>query len=137
MEAGKLTTALLLLMGSLHAELSVANIEKMVEDIKAKRTSKMKEDVNITSPFILVRQEDNSSIKTFETASVKPALFTLGAIMNDAVFIDRAWYHQGDEIDGFRITKIDPDKVTLKQEDRTVVLFLKKTKSILTLSKEK
>jgi hypothetical protein len=136
MKAVKITTALVLLLGTLHAELSVANIEKMVEDIKAKRTSKMKEDVNITSPFILVRQEDNSTIKTFEPAAVKPIQFTLGAIMNNAAFIDGAWHHQGDEIDGFRVEAIGPDKVTLKQGDHTVVLYFKKTKSILTFSKE-
>ena len=136
MEAMKLTMAMALLLGTLHAELSVANIEKMVEDIKAKRTSKMKEDVNITSPFILVRQEDNSTIKTFEPAEVKPTQFTLGAIMNNAAFINGSWHHEGEEIDGFRVEKIDEDKVTLKQADHTVVLYFKKTKSILTFSKE-
>jgi len=124
------------LFGLLHAELSVANIEKMVEEIKAKRTSKMKEDVNITSPFILVRQESNSTIKGFEPATVKPMKFTLGAIVNDAAYIDGAWYRAGDEINGFKVVSVTSDRVTLKQDERTVVLFFKKTKSILTFSKE-
>ena len=136
MKAVQITTVFLLLVGCLQAELSVKNIEKMVEEIKAKRTSKMKDDVNITTPFILVRQEANSTVKVLEPATVKPTLFTLGAIMNNAAYIDGAWHRQGDEIDGFTVQKIEPDKVTLKQDDRTVVLFFKKAKSILTFSKE-
>jgi len=137
MNMQKIMAVTMVLFGLLHAELSIANIEKMVEEIKAKRTSRMKEDVNISSPFILVRQESNSTVRTFAPATAeKPVKFILGAIINDAAFIDGKWHRVGDEINGFKVMSIASDRVTLKQGERTVVLFFKKTKSILTFSKE-
>ena len=130
------TVLLALLGGMLQAELSIQNIEKMVEDIKAKRTSKMEENAAVVSPFVLVRHERNDSVRTFEPATVKKTKFTLGAIVNDTAFIDGKWHRQGDELEGFKIETIASDRVVLKQDDREVILFFKKTKPILTFSKE-
>jgi 2-phospho-L-lactate transferase/gluconeogenesis factor (CofD/UPF0052 family) len=123
-------------VGSLSAELSVENIEKMVEEIRAQRTSKMIREINITSPFVAVQQEQNATQKVLAPAAEKREPFLLGAIVNDRAFINGNWHREGDEIDGFVLKAIEPDHVTLSQEDRTVVVFFKKAKSILTFSKE-
>jgi hypothetical protein len=136
MQTGKLVATALVLVGILHAELSVQNIEKMVEDIKAKRTSMMNEKTKIVSPFILIRNENNSTVKTFKPATVRLTHFTLGAIVNDAAYINGNWFRRGDKIEGFSIESISTDRVTLKQDDHKVVLFFKKAKPILTFSKE-
>jgi len=127
---------LVLITGSLMAELSVANIEKMVEDIKAKRTSKMRDDTNISSPFITVKTENNDTIRTLVPAEKQRRPYVLGAVMNGSAFINNTWYAAGDKVGTFVVEKILPDHVILKHDKRTIMLFFRKTKNLLKISEE-
>jgi predicted amidohydrolase YtcJ len=125
-----------LLTSGLWAELSVKNIEKMVRDIRAKRTSKMREDTNITSPFVTVKQDENATIDLLTKEEEKKEPFVLGAIMNHRAFVNGKWLKVGDELDGFTLKVIAKDHVKFTQKNRSIVVFFRKTKPILTFSKE-
>jgi len=127
---------LLLFSIPLQAELSVQNIEKMVKDIKAKRASKMTSEHKIPSPFITVRQEENSTINVLAPAQPERISFVLGAIVNQSAFINGTWYKTGDKIGDFRLKTIMDDHVVLRRKKRTITLFFKPTKHIVTMSKE-
>ncbi len=127
---------LLMITGSLTAELSVANIEKMVEDIKAKRTSKMRDDTNISSPFITVKTENNDTVRTLVPAEKERRSFVLGGVMNGSAFINNEWHTVGEKVGSFVVEKIAPDHVVLKHDKRTIMLFFRKTKNLLKISEE-
>jgi hypothetical protein len=121
----------------LWAELSVKNIEHMVQDIKSKRVGKIK-DYNITSsPFVVVQTEDNSSARVSMAIPETKAVFSLGAIVNKSAFIDGSWHKAGDVLNDFRVDTVSDDHVVLKKKNRTITLFFKKVKNMLKISKEK
>ncbi len=128
--------AILLLSLPLQAELSRKNIEKMVQDIKAKRSSKLGDDAKIASPFITVRQEDNSSVQMMAPAEKTQSVFSLGAIVNSTAFIDGAWRKVGDAVGDFKVKSVNENHVVLKRENRTITLFFKPTKHIINTGKE-
>ena len=129
---------LLFLVGSLplQAELSVQKIEKMVQDIKSDRSSKLGGDANISSPFITVKQEENSTVATIVPAQNTQTVFALGAIVNSTAFIDGTWRKVGDPVGDFRLESVAGDHVVLKRKNRTITLFFKPTKHILNIGKE-
>jgi len=120
----------------LQAELSVQNIEKMVQDIKSDRSSKLGGDVNISSPFITVKHEENSTKAMIVPAKNTQTVFTLGAIMNSRAFVNGVWRKVGDSVGDFHVESIADDHVVLKQKKHTVTLFFKPTKHILNIGKE-
>ncbi len=132
----KISLVAVLFSWPLLAELSIQNIEKMVEDIKAKRKSKMK-DRNISlSPFIVIKNDENSSVKKTLPVQETKATFVLGAIINSSAFIDGKWYQKGDQVGDFNLTSIEEDHVVLKKENRIITLFFRKAKQILNISEE-
>ncbi len=132
----KFILAVSLVASPLLAELSIQNIEKMVEDIKAKRKSKM-QDRNISaSPFIVIRQDDNSSVKKSIPIHESKTFFVLGGIMNSSAYIDGKWHKKGDKVGDFNLTDVKEDHVTLKKENRTITLFFRKAKKLLSISEE-
>lgn len=120
----------------LQAELSVQNIEKMVQDIKSDRSSTLGGDVNISSPFITVKHEENSTVATIVPAKNTQTVFALGAIVNSRAFIDGSWRKVGDPVGDFRLESVAGDHVVLKRKNRTITLFFKPTKHILNIGKE-
>ena len=130
---------LALVMGSapLWAELSIKNIEKMVKDIRAKRSSKLDKDTKPTSPFIVVKSDENRSVMVKLSEKIIKTDFTLGAIVNDTAFIDGTWKKAGDAVGDFQLDAIEDDHVVLKRKNRTITLYFRKTKNILTVGKEK
>jgi len=120
----------------LQAELSAKNIEKMVQDIKAKRSSKLGKDFNASSPFIMLKQELNSTIETIAPAQKTKTAFSLTAIINSSAFIDGKWYKKGDTVGDFKLDSVTADHVALKRENRTITLFFKRAKQIVNISKE-
>ena len=120
----------------LQAELSVQNIEKMVRDIKSDRSSTLSGDVNISSPFIMVKQDENRTVATIAPAENTQTVFALGAIVNSTAFIDGIWRKVGDPVGDFRLESVAGDHVVLKRKNRTITLFFKPTKHILNIGKE-
>jgi hypothetical protein len=136
MQPLKWISILLILFGSLHAEMSIKNIEKMVKQIRAKRTSKLESNTTITSPFIVVQKDQNRSVVAPVAAENEQASFVLGAIVNTTAFIDGAWHRVGDTIGDFRLESIAEDHVVLKRKNRTITLYFRKAKNILSTGEE-
>jgi hypothetical protein len=118
----------------LSAELSIEDIQKMVRDIRAKRTSKMEHNTTVASPFAVMRQSNGNVVMA--SAQDGEASFSLGAIVNTSAFIDGDWYKAGEMVGIFRVSSIATDHVVLESENRKITLFFKPSKRILKTSKE-
>ncbi len=123
----------LLLAFPLYADLSISEMETMVERIKAKRAgSKIKKDTKFVSPFVMINKENNNSVmKEPEGASI---VFVLGGIMNNKAFLNEKWVKVGDTVDGYTLKEMDANSVTLVQNEHIIKVFLKKSKSILQIN---
>ena len=133
----KIILALVIGSAPLWAELSIKNIEKMVRDIRAKRSSKLDKDTKPISPFIVVKRDENRSVMVKLSEKIIKTNFTLGAIVNNTAFIDGAWKKVGDAVGDFQLDAIEDGHVVLKRKNRTITLYFRKTKNILTVGKEK
>jgi len=122
--------------GPLFAELSIKNIEKMVEDIRTKRVSKLKDTTPTVSPFIVVNKDENVSVIVKMSDKAIKTDFVLGALINDSAFIDGKWRKQGDAVGDFQLDAIGDSHVVLKRKNRTITLYFRKTKDILKIGKE-
>ena len=131
--------ALILVAGTvlLQADLSIKNIEKMVKEIRKKRSSKLDKNTKPISPFTVVKQDENQSVTVKLSDKIAKTNFVLGAIVNDAAFIDGAWKRRGDSVGDFQLDAIKDDHVVLKRKNRTITLYFRRTKNILTADKEK
>ncbi|NKQ41034.1 MAG: hypothetical protein HF962_05645 [Sulfurovum sp.] len=117
----------------LCADLSLGQMEVMVEKIKAKRVgSKMEKDSSFVSPFVLIQQDENKSV--LEAPKGSDIKFTLGGVINKRAFINERWIKIGEKIDGYELTEMQDNGVTLVQEDRTIKVFLKKSKPIIQIN---
>jgi hypothetical protein len=132
----KIVLALMLGSSFLFAELSIKNIEKMVRDIRAKRTSKITNTSPVVSPFIVIRNDENRSVMTKLSEKIVKVDFVLGAIVNTTAFIDGSWKKVGDNVGDFQLESITDDHVVLKRKNRTITLYFRKTKNIFTTDKE-
>ena len=133
----KIGLALVIGSAPLMAELSIKNIEKMVQDIRSKRVSKLNHDTKIVSPFIVLKSDENRTVMVKLSEKTAKVNFTLGAIVNDAAFIDGAWRRVGDLVGDFKVNAIENNRVVLKKKDRTIFLYFRKAKKLLTVEKEK
>lgn len=133
----KIGLALVIGSAPLMAELSVKNIGKMVQDIRSKRVSKLNHDTKIVSPFIVIKSDENRTVMVKLSEKTSKVNFTLGAIINDAAFIDGSWKRAGDHVGDFEVNAIEKNHVVLKKKDRTIILYFRKGKNLLTVEKEK
>jgi hypothetical protein len=120
----------------LLADMSIKNIEKMVQDIRAKRVSKVNNNAPAISPFIVVKRDDNQTVMVKVSEKVIRTNFVLGAIVNSTAFIDGVWRGIGDEIGDFHLDSIENDHVVLKRKNRTITLYFRKAKKIPNIGKE-
>ncbi len=117
----------------LYGDLSIGQMETMVEKIKAKRIgTSLEKSTEFVSPFVMIQKEKGQEI--MEDPKSTEMVFTLGAIINKKAFVNQKWLEIGDTIEGYRLTEINDDSVTLVQEDRTIQVFLRKSKPILQLN---
>jgi hypothetical protein len=108
----------------LVAELTVDKIDKMVEQIQGKRSSKV--DVQfekVASPFAIVVQSDQNATPIMKTVEQQVS-FRLSAIVNDRAMINDRWLASGDTIQGYVVETVEENRVVLKKSNRTVELFL-------------
>jgi hypothetical protein len=120
----------------LFAEMSIQNIEKMVQDIRAKRTSKITNTTPVVSPFIVIQQDENRSVISNISEKMIKTNFLLGAIVNSTAFIDGSWKKKGEMVGDFQLDTVGDNHVVLKRKNRTITLYFRKTKNILTVTKE-
>jgi hypothetical protein len=122
-----------LLVLPLYADLSIGQMETMVEKIKAKRAgAQIEKNPHFTSPFVMIQKDENRSV--IEDPKSNAVTFTLGAIINNKAFLNKKWLEIGDRIEGYELTEIKDNSITLIQEERTIQVFLKKSKPILQLN---
>jgi len=123
----------LLLILPLYADLSIGQMEAMVEKIKAKRAgANIEKNPHFISPFVMIQQEGEKAV--LDDPKSDEAAFVLGGIINNKAFINEKWRKLGDMVEGYKLTEIQNNHVTLVQEDRMIQVFLKKSKPILQLN---
>ena len=122
-----------LLVMPLYGDLSIGQMETMVEKIKAKRVgTAIEKSKDFVSPFVMVQQDQGKAILEDPKSTV--VVFVLGGIINNKAFINQKWVKMGDMIEGYTLTEIKDNSVTLTREERTIKVFLKKSKPILQLN---
>jgi NCAIR mutase (PurE)-related protein len=119
------------------ASLSSAEITEMISKIKEERVGISIEKLESTvNPFIVIqiKKEENltkekEAVMVVEEVIIEPT-YSLDAILNHAVFINKKWYKKGSKIDQYRVTYIGKKTVTLKSSEKEKILSLKKKKYI-------
>jgi hypothetical protein len=113
------------------ADLSVKQIERMVEQIHLKRPGISLDKLEQTKePFIVFKKEEDEDKKTVVKVVLKKeenedsSLFALHALMNGKAFINDKWRKKGDMVLGYKIEYIGKRGVVLRKENRIKTLFL-------------
>ncbi len=109
------------------AQLDIKKIEKMVKEIQGQRKSKRKIDfIKMSSPFLVLipPKENNVTIVKRVERRKKVLRFTLGAIVNQKAYINGRWVKIGENILGYKVEKIDQNKVLLKRDKKEIQLYL-------------
>ena len=127
---------LFILILPLYGDLSIGQMDTMVEKIKAKRAgATLDKHADFTSPFVMIQKEKGQAV--IEDPKSTEVVFALGAIINDKAFINKVWLKAGDTLEGYRLVDIGQKSATLVQGEREIKVFLKKSKSILQLNEGK
>ena len=111
-----------------YADLSVQQIQEMVNKIHEKREGVQLETLdNTKEPF--VRLEENNNSSTFvipKKKIIEEAKLVLHAIVNGKAFINENWMGEGDKILGYELKFIGKRGVVLRNENHIKKLFLHK-----------
>ena len=122
-----------LLVLPLYGDLSIGQMDTMVEKIKAKRVgTTLEKRVDYPSPFVIIQKDEGKTV--IEDPKGAEVVFVLSAIINDKAFINKIWVKVGEKLEGYELTKLEEKSATLVQQERVIKIFLKKTKSILQLN---
>jgi len=111
---------------SLYADLSVDQIQEMVEKIHEKREGVDLETLETTKePFVRLEEENN--VTTFVIpVKAEEAKLVLHAIVNGKAYINDTWQSIDDSILGYTLKYIGKRGVVLKNGDHIKKLFLRK-----------
>jgi len=124
--------------GLLFADLSIKQMDSMVTKVKAKRAGlEIKHKGAFVSPFVILKKDTNATSAKLEKPRTKVVEFNLGAIINNRAFVNKKWVSKGETVDGYKVTALNENGVTLKKEKHVIELFLKKSKPIFTLAGSK
>ena len=124
-----------LFLSPLSADLSIDQMQMMVKKIKAKRIGSMESNASkVVSPFIVIRKDENKTEVIAKEPKSELVQFALGAIVNDKAFVNNKWLSVGDMIDGYELSEIEGNGITMTQDSRTIKVFLKKSKQIIKLN---
>lgn len=125
-----------LLVLPLYGDLSIGQMDTMVEKIKAKREGATKgKHIDFISPFVMIQKEKGKAV--IADPKNTEIVFSLGAIINDKAFINKVWLKSGDQLQGYTLDEIGEKSVRLVQDERKIEIFLKKSKPILQLNEGK
>ena len=107
-----------------YAEITINDIDKLVNDIKQERIGLTAKEIDTAKdPFIYTGGKYGSVLRKEKKVRYK---FYLTAIINDRVKINRKWYSLGSRVGGFRISKVGRNYVLLTRNNETVRVFMKK-----------
>lgn len=113
------------------ADLSVKQIQEMVNKIHEKREGvKLETLENTKEPF--VRLEENNSTSTFVIPTkkiVEEAKLILHAIVNEKAYINDRWMSEGESILGYNLKYIGKRGVVLRNDNHIKKLFLRKKRN--------
>ena len=113
------------------ADLSVKQIQEMVNKIHEKREGvKLETLENTKEPF--VRLEENNSTSTFVIPTkkiVEEAKLILHAIVNGKAYINDRWMSEGESIRGYNLKYIGKRGVVLRNDNHIKKLFLRKKRN--------
>lgn len=113
------------------ADLSVKQIQEMVNKIHEKREGiKLETLENTKEPF--VRLEENNSTSTFVIPTkkiVEEAKLILHAIVNEKAYINDLWMSEGESILGYNLKYIGKRGVVLRNDNHIKKLFLRKKRN--------
>lgn len=121
--------AALLTTVAFSAEITINDIDKLVNDIKEERIGlKQKEIVMAKDPFVYLHGKYVKPQHGKKTKK-KRYHFSLTAIFNDRVKINNRWYKMNTTVKGYKITEIGENFVVLSRNDNQLRVFLKRPKS--------
>lgn len=122
----------LLLLGSLTvflaADLSVDQIQNMVNKIHQKREGVKLETLESTKePFVRVEESNTTTVFVIPTKTeTKEAKLILHSIINNKAFINDQWRSVGDTMLGYTLSHIGKRGVVLRNDNHIKKLFLRK-----------
>ena len=118
----------LIFTGSLYADLSVSQIENMVQKIHEKREGFNLETLESTqNPFVVLKEEDN--ITVFVAPQMEEEVkISLHAIMSGKAYINDAWTDVNDTVMGYTLKYVGKRGVILRNGNHIKKLFLHEEK---------
>jgi hypothetical protein len=112
------------LTASLYADLSVEQIQQMIEKIHEKREGVRLETLEMTKePFVRL-QEDNNVTTFVIPVKAEEAKLSLHAIVNGKAYINDTWKSIDDTIMGYTLKYIGKRGVVLRNGNHIKKLFL-------------
>jgi hypothetical protein len=119
---------ILLFTGSLYADLSVSQIENMVQTIHEKREGfNLKTLESTHNPFVVLKEEDNITI--FVAPQMQEEVkISLHALMGGKAYINDAWKDVNDTIMGYTLKYVGKRGVILRNGNHIKKLFLHEEK---------
>ncbi len=115
----------LLFSGSLYADLSVAQIENMVQNIHQKRVGFDLNTLESTkNPFVRKKEEDNVTTFVIPEQVEEEVKIDLHAIMSGKAYINDGWKDVNDTIMGYTLKYVGKRGVVLRNGNHIKKLFL-------------
>ena len=135
----KLIVSFTFLSVVLSADLTVQQIEQMVEKISERREGVKLETLDTTKePFVRLEEGEDKVIKFVVPEKLEEAKINLHAIVNEKAYLNDKWFATGDKIMGYTVDSIDNKSVVLKNEKNIKKLFLHDEKNnIIQLTERK
>ena len=113
----------------LSAEITINDIDKLVNDIKQERIGLKDSEIrSAKDPFIYTGGKIGRIISSYKTVK-RHYRFVLSAVINDRVKINGRWYKLNSKVNGFRISRVGKDHVLLTRKNERIRVFLKRSKS--------
>ena len=118
----------LLFTGSLYADLSVTQIENMVQKIHEKREGFSLETLESTqNPFVVLKEEDNVTV--FVAPQIEEEVkISLHALVGGKAYINDAWADVNDTVMGYTLKYVGKRGVILRNGNHIKKLFLHEEK---------
>jgi len=125
-----LITGFFVLSLSLHADLSVKQIQNMIVKIHEKRKGANLVTLDKTKePFVVRQKEDNVTVYIAPIAIHEEVKLSLHAIMNGKAYINDTWEKVGDTILGYTLKYVGKRGVVLQNGNQIKKLFLHEKKN--------
>ena len=123
----------------LYADLSVQQIENMIQKIHLKREGISLDTLELTKePFVRVKKEENTTVtKLIPIEKEENVKLSLHAIMGEKAYINNGWKKVGDVILGYTVKYIGKKGVVLRNGNKIRKLFIGKPKNNFIILEER